>query len=328
MSTRPSSTVLPASRLSRRPSSSRSRTRRSATRRRSAARSATGVSGQGPCPESKAWRAAATARSVSFSSPSATTANGRASAGARISRGAPEAAARPSPPAWMVCGSCRACCPAMIGVAFRSSSVPLCHPRVTHGDRRRPPPGPDCMRNRWPKVGWLTEHEGKSGRKVRRRVWPDAGSVDRRRVAGVGRAEAGESGGQEFQFVLAAVVLQAVRGDRVDEAVLGDEPLVVGMPGAHVRLTAEGVGPVLHAFAREPVLLDGLEVKLLEAVRLPGLGGEVELEGRLRGLLCDLVDLKPAFAVRAAVVDHVDAVLGRHGGARPARGPCDTEALL
>ncbi len=56
-----------------------------------------GVCGQGP--SSKAWRAAATARSVSFSSPSATTANGRASAGSRISRVAPETAARHSPPA-------------------------------------------------------------------------------------------------------------------------------------------------------------------------------------------------------------------------------------
>ncbi|BFO14680.1 hypothetical protein SHKM778_10680 [Streptomyces sp. KM77-8] len=56
-----------------------------------------GVCGQGP--SSKARRAAATARSVSRSSPSATTAKGRPSEGSRISRVAPETAAFHSPPA-------------------------------------------------------------------------------------------------------------------------------------------------------------------------------------------------------------------------------------
>ncbi|CAM5729573.1 hypothetical protein SALBM311S_11143 [Streptomyces alboniger] len=87
-------------------------------RRSSAARSVTGVVGQSPW--SKARRAAATARSVSFSSPSATTANGRASAGSRISRVAPETASRHSPSAWMVFRAWSSTLSAMIGIAFRS----------------------------------------------------------------------------------------------------------------------------------------------------------------------------------------------------------------
>lgn len=61
-------------------------------------RGALGDGVRGHSPVSKAWRAAATAASASRPSPSATTANGLASAGSRISRVAPETAARHSPP--------------------------------------------------------------------------------------------------------------------------------------------------------------------------------------------------------------------------------------
>lgn len=101
-----------------------------------------GVRGQGP--SSKARRAAATARSASFSSPSAATANGSASAGSRISRVAPESAARHSPPTWMVCS---ACCPAMVGVAFRSCSIPLCHAGIAPVSCEHLPFGPGRMRD-------------------------------------------------------------------------------------------------------------------------------------------------------------------------------------
>ncbi|GAA3158905.1 hypothetical protein GCM10010451_03360 [Streptomyces virens] len=73
---------------------------------------------------------------------------------------APETAARHSPPAWMVSRALSSVLSAMIGYClpflFGARESHGCRPR----DRVRLPFASECMRNPWPKVRCVTEHEG------------------------------------------------------------------------------------------------------------------------------------------------------------------------